>query len=103
MAKIAIKSLIKAFNGKKPGAAALIDADGGIFTVEFSNKESIELFKKHAEQSLEAAVSATDMEKSGKKFRVTFSAEEKSPIDEIIGILKRYDEGAYTRREEDED
>lgn len=102
MVNTAIKSLIQDFNGKKPGAATLIDASNGIFTVEFSSKKSIELFKKHTEQSLSNLL-ATDMEKSGKKFRVTFSEKEKSPVDEILGVLKRYDEGTYSRSEESED
>ncbi len=97
-----LKALVRNFNTRNPGSAKLIESDGSRFVVEFSDKNSVSAFRSEAEKSLNAKIRA-NIEKAKEKIKVTFSAKEKSPVEEILGVLKRYEEGTYARAEETED
>ena len=93
-----IDDVIKEFNKNHASKAKLISASEKSMVIEMSGKseEAIEsdmyALRASIESAIDESVLIQNIKKSGSIFTIKFVIE-KSPAEDIIEILKRYDEG----------
>ena len=98
-----LDSAIEEFNGKRDTKTKLVDQDEKSIVIEMKGKSEAEIEKDmyalraQLEQVIDDSVLVQSIRKSGSTFTIKFSIE-KSPAEDILEILKCYDEGTESRK-----
>jgi hypothetical protein len=103
LVKEEVKNFVDEFNIRNANPVVLTRIENDTVEAEFSTETFVDLFKDRMKNEMRKIVRVDKIEKTGKKIYATFSVhEKKSPVEEILNILKGY-EGKYPRTLADED
>lgn len=98
-----LEKIFEEFNEKHATKAKLISQSEKSLVIEMKGKSEADIEKDmyalraQLEQVIDDSVLVQSIRKSGSTFTIKFSIE-KSPAEDILEILKRYDEGTESRK-----
>ncbi len=103
------EQLFDEYNKLHKSKAKLISNGDETIVVELKGRsearieKSIVALRVHMEQISGKALKMTGVKKSGSSFLVTFTVSDKGSMDEVLNILRRYEEGTPVRDSNFED
>jgi len=95
-----LDDVIEVFNKDRKNKAKLVSASDKLIVVEMEGtskpEDDVYALRGHIESAIDKTILFQSIEKSGDAFTIKFSTE-KGPAEDILEILKRYDEGTKPR------
>ena len=95
-----LDNVIEEFNKGRKSKAKLVSASDKLIVIEMKGtskpEDDVRVLRGHIVSAINKVILFQSVEKSGDAFTIKFSTE-KGPAEDILEILKRYDEGTKPR------